>query len=1322
MRKFKPSQEHHHQHNDSYNDNSLMQQHISKSKSPMKRNLQSSLLNPKKRVIEFTNQWNQLLDDKFVEKSSNFNQHYSKVIQSTLLNNSSQFPQMGSNSTTPAATQSQVIHRQNYGVSRAEALDKFYHSAIGLGGEQVKPDRRNIIKLGQKGKEILISQNHDNSKDNEDYNNAIAHQNRDDELAISEMKLVKDITPAYEQIQIKPHKPSQKSPNTNKQTLINNDLNPYLQKQPVYLYSNNSKQIFLVSQDGIGQYNYPSINQNKQFKIKSNRSHSTAQSHQQRSLRSNQKAQQQFRMQEQNNASSISQTRHSSNFRNNKKLRNIQSNVNQTSPYNGNYIEGEEEAVNQSINVIVKDNSYSNLQKESPLRDADLDQNEVNMNQTASDIYGLDQTAANNQSHLLNKSHNILEEMNEQERQQLIKEIQDLNYFTQKNESYIATHKLSKRELFGRNQFIQGGNFKRDANNSSNRNRSMQRPYSSNVYQSSNSNNSNYQTQNTGFQITKGQQQQYQQRHDQSSKQMLNRSQSRGLTPDFNHTKSENFKSTANLATKNLNTTKQSIVHHPINNDFTNSFLSRNMSSLKSQNTKSSINDKVSSSQSKVRKSQKSIVTNIKVVDEYYKNINNDEEIESIKFMNEFKRLFDTLEKLWKANPNLIPQQEQDFVLFFLNQQLFQNQSQNSGLNSTSSEYIFTGSYSKSSIQQYLNKLVVDYDTRPLILLRVSQYIQKTQKYIQNHNKLQSLIAERESAINRLKNMAQSNNLNEFCQKDRGPQMLVSIRDLSLKIISTHFVLLALLREDNINKQPLLYEHDTNVKRCYLCKLKYNDNFELSNTSQLFIKLLIFIEDFLSLQPKENDLVKHEIQQKLARDEKYFTLSEIAQFERICKSFKVKESSKTYNSIQNMLTLLKEHDCGNQQVIIKDLCFKNSKNVSTNKHRQIKQIKLGEYQGFFKFIWNLVDDANYHELKREDNNKMSAPIFIIKDQLNQQACRENFQSRAQNALSQLRNLQEQEENSSFNNQELNLDINDRDSSSKFISINDMKQDATFRKSISLFLNNKEESQINGNLEEKSKLHESITPTITKPIQITYETLQDLQQDSHMPSENQQSFHNEILTQNPHHILINNNLAQDLQENNLIQELPQEDQTERQNIEISHNLQVKIHKTQRNSNQQSQLNSQAQSQFNSQNPISQSVTQLNFYNNQDLLIVQDSQKIHSLNHTPPRTNSTYRIRGGIQNQKVGIREQKGLQDRGLRKNYTNNILRPLKQMQPPKIQDFSDKRPNTQQISKRASKEFRNNQIIQENKNPISALESEQAQEIEFFLKMKQVNK
>eukprot|EP00347_Sterkiella_histriomuscorum_P004798 403359057 len=1175
MRKFKPSQEYYHQHNDSFNDNSLLQQHISKSKSPMKRNLQSSLLNPKKRVIEFTNQRNQLLDDKFVEKSSNFNQHYSKVIQSTLLNNSCQFPQMSSNSTTPAAAQSLVIHRSNYGVSRAEASDKFYHSAIGLGGEQVKPDRRNIIKLGQKGKEILISQNHDNSKDNDDHNNATTHQNRDDEhVYLSDVQQVKDITPVYEQIQIKPHKPSKQSPNTNKQTLINNDLNPYLQKQPVYLYSNNSK----------------AINQDLLEVIR----------------------------------------KHSSNLE-----------------------QGDEEVVNQSINVIVKDNSYSNLQKESPLRDVDLDQNEVNMNQTASDIYGLDQTAANNQSHLLNKSHNILGEMNEQERQQLIKEIQDLNYFTQKNQSYKATYKLSKRELFGRNQFIQGGNFKRDANNISNRNKSMQRPYSSNVYQSSISNNGYYQTQNSGSQIPKGQQYQYRQRHENGGRQVLNRSQSRGLTPDFNHTKSENYKSTANLASKNLNTTKQSIVHHPINNDFTNSFLSRNMSSLKSQNTKSSINDKVNSSQSKVRKSQKAIVTNINVVDEYYKNINNDEEIESIKFLNEFKRLFDTLEKLWKTNPNLIPQQEQDFVLFFLNQQLFQNQSQNSGLNSTSSEYIFT--------------------------------------------------AERESAINRLKNMAQSNNLNEFCQKDRGPQMLVSIRDLSLKIISTQFVLLALLREDNINKQPLLYEHDTNVKRCYLCKLKYNDNFELSNTSQLFIKLLIFIEDFLSLQPKENDLVKHEIQQKLARDEKYFTLSEIAQFERICKSFKVKESSKTYNSIQNMLTLLKEHDCGNQQVIIKDLCFKNSKNVSTNKHRQIKQIKLGEYQGFFKFIWNLVDDANYHELKREDNNKMSAPIFIIKDQLNQQACRENFQSRAQNALSQLRNLQE-------------------DSSSKFISINDMKQDATFRKSISLFLNNKEESQINGNLEEKSKLHESITPTITKPIQITYETLQDLQQDSHMPSENQQSFHNEILTQNPHHILINNNLAQDLQENNLIQELPQEDQTERQNIEISHNLQVKIHKTQRNSNQQSQLNSQAQSQFNSQNPISQSVTQLNFYNNQDLLIVQDSQKIHSLNHTPPRTNSTYRIRGGIQNQKVGIREQKGLQDRGLRKNYTNNILRPLKQMQPPKIQDFSDKRPNTQQISKRASKEFRNNQIIQENKNPISALESEQAQEIEFFLKMKQVNK
>lgn len=48
-------------------------------------------------------------------------------------------------------------------------------------------------------------------------------------------------------------------------------------------------------------------------------------------------------------------------------------------------------------------------------------------------------------------------------------------------------------------------------------------------------------------------------------------------------------------------------------------------------------------------------MTNINVVDEYYKSLNNDEDIEAIKFMNEYKRLFDILERLWKANPSLIP-------------------------------------------------------------------------------------------------------------------------------------------------------------------------------------------------------------------------------------------------------------------------------------------------------------------------------------------------------------------------------------------------------------------------------------------------------------------------------------------------------------------------------------------------------------------------------------------------------------------------------------------------------------------------------------------
>lgn len=61
----------------------------------------------------------------------------------------------------------------------------------------------------------------------------------------------------------------------------------------------------------------------------------------------------------------------------------------------------------------------------------------------------------------------------------------------------------------------------------------------------------------------------------------------------------------------------------------------------------------------------KSKPTSVKVIDSYYKTLNNLDEVDRLRYLNDFKRLKDQIISVWNTNP-IITKVERSFILKFI--------------------------------------------------------------------------------------------------------------------------------------------------------------------------------------------------------------------------------------------------------------------------------------------------------------------------------------------------------------------------------------------------------------------------------------------------------------------------------------------------------------------------------------------------------------------------------------------------------------------------------------------------------------------------------
>eukprot|EP00347_Sterkiella_histriomuscorum_P013647 403363914 len=252
----------------------------------------------------------------------------------------------------------------------------------------------------------------------------------------------------------------------------------------------------------------------------------------------------------------------------------------------------------------------------------------------------------------------------------------------------------------------------------------------------------------------------------------------------------------------------------------------------------------------------------IQVIDSYYQSINNMEEVDEIRYRNDYQRLYNQILKIWKTTPS-IPQSEMKQTKRFLEQEIYVKQN-----------------YS------------------PFILQKMNSYILYLQKFIQISNKLQNLIDERESLLYRFNLRSLQSSLIDF-ERGHGSQMMLMMRKLTLGIIKTFRAYLSYLDSNNASQ----FSQNSNIS-CYLCKIQKNDTRMLSQTSVIMMRLSVFLIDFITFIPKDQQKILNEI--SMHRTQKHsFTLTEVAQFEKISQ----KLSQYDAQEIEKAMIFLMNHQC-----------------------------------------------------------------------------------------------------------------------------------------------------------------------------------------------------------------------------------------------------------------------------------------------------------------------------------------------------------------------------------------------------------------------------
>ncbi|CDW75692.1 UNKNOWN [Stylonychia lemnae] len=552
----------------------------------------------------------------------------------------------------------------------------------------------------------------------------------------------------------------------------------------------------------------------------------------------------------------------------------------------------------------------------------------------------------------------------------------------------------------------------------------------------------------------------------------------------------------------------------------------------------------------------------ISLIDDYYKSLNNNDEIERIRFVNDYQRLMQIVNKIYSA-ASIFPQKEKIAVRKLLEKEVLQNQSQN-----------------------------------PQILFRVNKYIIRVQKIIEIDQQLAALIEDRESNILKLKKISQSFTINEFIEKENGIQVLLNIRKYALRIHHLFKQYLSYINTEHQKYIGLLKCSKINTEqKCYMCKMRDLENEDLKRSSVLLMKLNVFISDFTLSIPKSQQEIFLDIQ-KMNQKKNYFTMNEVASFDKIADQLQVKEGSNIYRQMIKLREFQEVHHNSNYQSI-----------QATDQKNLITQSGLGIANNFvIRFNWSF-----------EDNDQVDKSISGLSPshKLESKVSRNNLSQRAQSALNRLKQMMSRGNDKKFNTEPQH---------DQFESINQMKEEATYRECINIFQNQNNNEDVN--------LQKSDIKTDPK---MKLEFLEDI--------ENSRigSIEPIDIDHNFKHISSNDHLQPTT--NGKEQHRYQQIFNETSNTKTTYQIQ----------NEGGKKSFQA----SHHNQNSGASTQLKQYNNQEQIIIQENQSIHTL-----QSESTYKhqLKKEIDDENKKVRHKLY--------NYQRNLM--------PKINSNSFQRPQTQQ--------------------------------------------
>jgi len=122
--------------------------------------------------------------------------------------------------------------------------------------------------------------------------------------------------------------------------------------------------------------------------------------------------------------------------------------------------------------------------------------------------------------------------------------------------------------------------------------------------------------------------------------------------------------------------------------------------------------------------------TKIAIIDDYYKGLNQNEEVERVSYINEYRRLIEQVTQMWRRYKPYIPDSEPLYVNQLLEREVYQ---------------------------------MNNYD--PALLYKLSQYIIMLQNFIKALTRAKNLAEERESKLNTLLKIMTHSDLPELEEK-----------------------------------------------------------------------------------------------------------------------------------------------------------------------------------------------------------------------------------------------------------------------------------------------------------------------------------------------------------------------------------------------------------------------------------------------------------------------------------------------------------------------------------------------------------------------------